>query len=111
MRTDDPRKIYRPGGKIGAGGFGTVYKAIKLETGKEYALKMTKINLKERESAIMESALIKALNSEHIIGIEDVFEHNDRVSVVLEIMEGGDFHELIDSGVGIYSEEFCKFSL
>lgn len=59
----------------------------------------------------MESSLIKALNSDHIIAVEDVFDFNGRVSVILELMEGGDFHELIETGLGVYSEEFCKYSL
>lgn len=111
VRQEDPRQFYKHIGKLGQGGFATVFKVVQKGTGKEFALKVTGRNRAERQSVINESALIRALNCPYIVSCIDVFDYDNRISVFLEIMDGGDFTKLIENGHKIYSEDFCKYSL
>ena len=58
-----------------------------------------------------ECSLIKALNSEHIVTCEDVYEYQNKIWVYLELMEGGDLSQIILNSASDYSEAFCKYTL
>ena len=60
---------------------------------------------------INECSLIGALNSEHIVKFEEVFDWENRICVFLEMMEGGDLAHVVLTSSDIYTEAFCKYSL
>ena len=67
-------------------------------------LKMTGYSKAERQSVINECSLMKAINSDHIVTFEEVFDYKGRVCVYLEMMDGGDLAHIIMSGRELYSE-------
>ena len=74
-------------------------------------LKYTGVSNAERQSVVNECSLIKALNSEYIVACEDVFEHDKRIWVFLELMQEGDLAQVVLNSSSRYSEAFCKFTL
>ena len=74
-------------------------------------LKHTGKTLAERQSVINECSLIKALNSEYLVQVEDVFEYENRVYIFLEMTEGGDLSNIVIKSPHVYSELFVKYTL
>lgn len=111
VKKGDPSEKYRMLEKIGAGGFGTVYKCIRKSDGYENALKHTDVSDTEKQSVINECSLINALNSENIVLFEEAYDHQNKIFVFLELMEGGDLGKIILSSHSVYSEAFCKYAL
>ena len=57
-----------------------------------------------------ECFLLKSLKCDWIVHCEDVFKSNDKLMVVLEMMDAGDFVGLVKQ-YKTYSEDFCKYTL
>lgn len=84
---------YEPGEKIGQGTFGKVFKVKHKETGKDWAMKVINkekaggpvIKLLEREVGIL-----KRVQHEHIISLNEVFETAKKMYLVMELCEGGE---------------------
>ncbi|RXM34464.1 Serine/threonine-protein kinase 33 [Acipenser ruthenus] len=71
------QQIYIFGKKLGQGSFGVVYEATHKETGKKWAIK--KVNREKAGSSAVkllerEVSILKRVNQEHIIHLEEVFE-------------------------------------
>eukprot|EP00033_Pygsuia_biforma_P001050 GCRY01001196.1.p1 GENE.GCRY01001196.1~~GCRY01001196.1.p1 ORF type:complete len:491 (-),score=76.52 GCRY01001196.1:362-1834(-) len=86
--------------KIGNGNFAQVYFAIHKESGVEYALKIIDkkrfhmSNLR-KDQLQDEVRALQSLHHEHIISIEDVFENEKHLYLVLELITGGDLFDRI----------------
>ncbi|XP_075694302.1 serine/threonine-protein kinase 33 [Rhinoderma darwinii] len=100
-RMDDEaaiQQIYTFGKKLGQGSFGVVIEATHRETGKKWAIKKvhrekagsSAVKLLEREVSIL-----KRVNHDHIIHLEEVFETPKRVYLVMELCEGGELREIL----------------
>ncbi|XP_056410347.1 serine/threonine-protein kinase 33 isoform X2 [Hyla sarda] len=100
-RMDDEaaiQQIYTFGEKLGQGSFGVVIEATHGETGKKWAIK--KVNREKAGSSAVkllerEVSILKTVNHNHIIHLEEVFETPKRVYLVMELCEGGELREIL----------------
>ena len=60
---------------------------------------------------INECSLIKALQSEHIVTCDEVYDYDNRIWVFLESMDGGDLGKIVLKSNDVYGEEFCRYTL
>lgn len=77
---------------LGEGAYGVVYKARDTLTGKMYALKKIKVGLEtENEgissSALRELSLLKQLDHENIVKLEDVEIQPNRLNLIFELID------------------------
>ncbi|XP_053576585.1 serine/threonine-protein kinase 33 [Bombina bombina] len=87
------QQIYIFGRKLGQGSFGTVIEATHTETGKQWAIK--KVNKEKAGTSAVkllerEVNILKIVNHDHIIHLEEVFETPKRVYLVMELCEQGE---------------------
>lgn len=83
---------------MGQGSFGVVIEATHRETGKKWAIK--KVNREKAGSSGVkllerEVSILKIVNHDHIIHLEEVFETPKRVYLVMELCEGGELREIL----------------
>ncbi|XP_030621003.1 serine/threonine-protein kinase 33 [Chanos chanos] len=104
----DIQKIYMFGRKLGQGSFGVVYEATHIETQKKWAIKKVNkekagrsgVKLLEREVSIL-----KCVDHDHIIHLEEVFDTPKRMYLVTELCEGGELKELLQKNKYFTEEE------
>ncbi|XP_077142733.1 serine/threonine-protein kinase 33 [Ranitomeya variabilis] len=100
-RMDDEaaiKQVYTFGNELGRGSFGVVIEATHKETGKKWAIKKvhrekagsSAVKLLEREVSIL-----KRVNHDHLIHLEEVFETPKRVYLVMELCEGGELQTIL----------------
>ncbi|XP_071988098.1 serine/threonine-protein kinase 33 isoform X1 [Engystomops pustulosus] len=100
-RMDDEaaiQQIYTLGKKLGQGSFGVVVEATHRETGKKWAIK--KVNREKAGSSAVkllerEVSILKRVNHDHIIHLEEVYETPKRVYLVMELCEGGELRDFL----------------
>lgn len=83
---------YQLGNAIGRGQFGTVYRALNLNTGQMVAIKRIPVDgLKEEEitQLMREVELVKRLSHPSIVKYEGMARDHDTLSIVLEYAENG----------------------
>nr|XP_016851700.1 PREDICTED: serine/threonine-protein kinase 33 isoform X3 [Anolis carolinensis] len=90
--------IYTFGRKLGQGSFGVVIEATHKETGIKWAIK--KVNREKAGSSAVkllerEVSILKTVNHDHIIHLEEVFETPKRVYLVMELCEDGELKEIL----------------
>eukprot|EP00440_Ansanella_granifera_P022622 gb/GFBE01024571.1/.p1 GENE.gb/GFBE01024571.1/~~gb/GFBE01024571.1/.p1 ORF type:complete len:321 (+),score=99.94 gb/GFBE01024571.1/:1-963(+) len=76
---------------LGEGTYGKVYKAMSKTTRQVVAIKRIKLNPEEDEgvpsTALREVAVLKELNSEHVVKLFEVFCSPSKLTLVFELME------------------------
>ncbi|KAM3852931.1 serine/threonine-protein kinase 33 [Vipera latastei] len=92
------QQIYSFGRKLGQGSFGVVIEVTHKETGIKWAMK--KVNREKAGSSAVkllerEVSILKRVNHEHIIHLEEVFETPKRVYLVMELCEDGELKEIL----------------
>ncbi|XP_019407757.1 PREDICTED: serine/threonine-protein kinase 33 isoform X2 [Crocodylus porosus] len=92
------QQIYSFGRKLGQGSFGVVIEVRHKETGKKWAIK--KVNREKAGSSAVkllerEVSILKRVNHEHIIHLEEVFETPKRMFLVMELCEDGELKEIL----------------
>ncbi|XP_044281820.1 serine/threonine-protein kinase 33 isoform X2 [Varanus komodoensis] len=92
------QQIYSFGRKLGQGSFGVVIEATHKETGIKWAIK--KVNREKAGSSAVkllerEVSILKRVNHEHIIHLEEVFETPKRMYLVMELCEDGELKEIL----------------
>ncbi|KAM4723197.1 serine/threonine-protein kinase 33 [Rhinophrynus dorsalis] len=100
-RMDDEaaiQQIYSFGKRLGQGSFGVVIEATHKESGRKWAMK--KVNREKAGSSAVkllerEVSILKRVNHEHIIHLEEVFETPKRMYLVMELCEGGELGEIV----------------
>jgi calcium/calmodulin-dependent protein kinase I len=104
-----PRKfteIYTLGKTLGRGGFAVVREAINNQTKELYAVKIIeKKGLKEKDMEVLrrEVAIMQKLAHPGIVQLIEVFDEAETVSLVLELVRGGElFDKIVERG--FYSE-------
>lgn len=90
---------YRLLEKIGAGGMGTVYRAVHVELDREVALKVLPAQLASNPTMVArfkrEAKAAAQLQHENIVQIHDVSEEKGTHFIALEFIRGSDLHDLI----------------
>ncbi|XP_054827693.1 serine/threonine-protein kinase 33 [Eublepharis macularius] len=92
------QQIYSFGRKLGQGSFGVVIEVTHKETGVNWAIK--KVNREKAGSSAVkllerEVNILKRVNHEHIIHLEEVFETPKRMYLVMELCEDGELKEIL----------------
>ncbi|XP_017177432.1 serine/threonine-protein kinase 33 isoform X4 [Mus musculus] len=99
-------EFYTFGRILGQGSFGMVFEAIDKETGAKWAIK--KVNKEKAGSSAMkllerEVSILKTVNHQHIIHLEQVFESPQKMYLVMELCEDGELKAVMDQR-GHFSE-------
>jgi len=84
---------------LGQGKYGIVKRGIHKKTGKEVAIKIVKkkeLNLKDQELLKREIEVLKICQHPNIIRLDDIFENQDYIYIVMEHMKGGDFFSYLE---------------
>ncbi|KAJ3452182.1 mtk1/mekk4 [Anaeramoeba flamelloides] len=82
---------------ISESAFGTIYKALNLETGEHVAVKsmpLERIPKNELKTTIQEIDLLKKLNNKHIVKYLGSTKTKNRLYIILEYIESGSLSEL-----------------
>src|SRR5207247_2989799 len=83
---------YRITGRLGIGGMGIVYEAEGTRSPRRVALKFVPDNLADKPDAMRrlkrEAETIAVLNHAHICSVHETIEHEGRVCIVMERLEG-----------------------
>lgn len=77
---------------LGEGAYGVVYKARDTLTGKMFALKKIKVGLESENegissSALRELSLLKQLDHENVVKLEDVEIQPNRLNLIFELVD------------------------
>src|SRR5262245_745574 len=90
---------YRIVERIGAGGMGTVYRAVHVELDREVALKVLPSEMNSNPTMVArfkrEARAAAQLHHENIVQIYDVKEDRGRIFLALEFVRGQDLSDLI----------------
>ncbi|XP_076970023.1 serine/threonine-protein kinase 33 isoform X3 [Tamandua tetradactyla] len=114
IRMDDGaaiQEIYTFGRILGQGSFGLVIEATDKETETKWAIK--KVNKDKAGSSAVkllerEVNILKSVNHQHIIHLEQVFETPKRMYLVMELCEDGELKEILDKK-GHFSENETRW--
>lgn len=91
---------YELGATLGRGNYGLVKIAINYETGQQFAVKIVKKEALEDNATAnvdikREIAIMKALDHQNIVALNDVLYSPKRVFMVMELVKGGELFESI----------------
>ncbi len=83
--------------RLGAGGMGVVYKASDSELGRDVAIKMIKSGASS-DRLKREAQAMARLDHRNVVTVYDVGDHEGRVWVAMELVDGVNLHQWSDSG-------------
>jgi calcium/calmodulin-dependent protein kinase I len=99
---------------IGEGSFSSVVLATHNETKNKCAIKIIDkskiVTDVQRERADREIAILKMCNHPNIVKLVETFESDDEISLVMELMSGGDLFDRITSK-GVFTEQEARVSM
>jgi cyclin-dependent kinase 2 len=98
---------YQTLGRIGEGTYGVVFKAKDRESQRVLALKQIRLEQEEEgvpSTAIREISLLKELNHENIVCLEDVVHEDRKLYLVFEFLDV-DLKKHMDSNPQLYQDE------
>ena len=108
-------QLYKPVKKLGKGGFATVYEVERLTDGKHFAVKafskqntINSDNPSHKLTLLNEIKIMREIDSPNVIKLESVFESDNSIYVVLELITAGQLHNRINSRQGNFSVEDIK---
>ncbi|MGW7689488.1 protein kinase domain-containing protein [Streptomyces asiaticus] len=94
---DDVRLIggrYQLGNRLGRGGMGTVWRAYDQMLAREVAAKELNVASDDHEyqrrlrRALREARTVARVHHPHVVGVHDLVEHDDRLWIVMELIDG-----------------------
>jgi len=98
---------YEIGRELGKGSFSVVYEAKELSTGELYAIKRIKRKFIKKKLLQREIEIMKNLRHPNILYCKEVFETDQFISIVLELVRGGELYDkIVDEGE--FSDEEAK---
>ncbi|CAD8121324.1 unnamed protein product [Paramecium sonneborni] len=103
-------KYFRVFKKIGKGNFATVYFAERIEDGQQFAVKAfsKQVAYNEengKESIINEIQIMRELNNQHLMKLYEVYETENSLYMILELLSGGSLYDLIKDKKGLKLKE------
>eukprot|EP00887_Chlorella_sp_A99_P006947 scaffold2.g6947.t1 len=116
QRAGSLREVYKVGKTLGTGGFSVVKTVTDRGTGQQFACKIMSLpppgksvsdNESTRADIFKEIDILIALRHPNIVNMKEYFEENNKVYLIMELLEGG---ELLDAVIdkGHYSEEDAR---
>lgn len=90
-------KRYRLEEQIGVGYYAEVYRAIEVATGRVYAAKVYADEPAKREAAAREREAFAQLRHPRLPALRDSFEHDGRIYVVMELVEGPNLRAIVEA--------------
>lgn len=98
IRRDNIRHFYDIREKIAEGGFGSVFSARSVKTGKSRAIKLIKIAGRDPadiENQLREASILKSTDHPNILKIYEVFRDRTHLYFVTELLRGGELFDRI----------------
>lgn len=103
-------KLYKPIKKIGKGGFATVYEVERLTDKLHFAVKafskqntLNSDNPSQRLNLLNEIQMMRSFENPNIIKLEAVFESDNSLYLVLELLTAGQLHTRINKRAGNFT--------
>lgn len=96
---------------LGQGKYGVVKRGIHKKTQKEVAVKIVKkkeLSLKDQELLKREIEVLKICQHPSIIRLDDIFENQDYLYIVMEYLNGGDFFSFLEKRKFRISEDNAR---
>jgi len=95
--------------RLGAGGFGKVYKIKHKTTGKKYAAKYQKLTSQKMKDLVhKEAAILKLLSDgKRVVNIHDYYEKDKHSLMVIEFLEGGELFNVVGASDYCLTEIKC----
>lgn len=104
----DPRQSFDILPELGRGTFGTVFLCREKATGLELAAKIVSCKKKkERTDAIQEIDIMSCLHHPRLIQLFDAFDYENKVYVILELVQGGELFERVIDDDFVLTEKAC----
>lgn len=103
--------FYELGDNLGKGKYGLVKAAVHKKTGLNCAVKIIKkkeLSLKDLELLKREIEVLKVCQHPNIIKFFDVFENQDSIYIVMEVLKGGDFFSFLHKRKFTITEELAR---
>ncbi|CAD8210117.1 unnamed protein product [Paramecium pentaurelia] len=99
--------------KIGKGNFATVYFAERIEDGQQFAVKAfsKQVAYSEnngKESILNEIQIMRDLNNQHLMKLYEVYETENSLYMVLELLSGGSLFDLMRDKRSLQLQEVQK---
>lgn len=108
QRGVDPKDLYILEEEIGRGKFGTVYRCTEKASGLCLAAKFIACPKKEdRRNVEREIDIMRSLQHPRLIQIYDAFENGKIMTVILELIQGGELFERVIDDDFILTEKSC----
>ncbi|XP_055624463.1 myosin light chain kinase, smooth muscle-like [Toxorhynchites rutilus septentrionalis] len=104
----DPRQHFDILPELGRGTFGTVFLCREKSTGLELAAKIVSCRKKkERIDAVREIDIMSCLHHPRLIQLYDAFDFENKVYVILELVQGGELFERVIDDDFVLTEKAC----
>eukprot|EP01117_Protostelium_nocturnum_P007608 TRINITY_DN2723_c1_g1_i4.p1 TRINITY_DN2723_c1_g1~~TRINITY_DN2723_c1_g1_i4.p1 ORF type:complete len:517 (-),score=201.63 TRINITY_DN2723_c1_g1_i4:49-1599(-) len=115
MTDEGPFKDYEILESLGSGNFAVVKLGIQKKTGKKVAIKiidkkkhLRQTSARKAQEALMDEVeILKSVSHPNIIGIEDVYDTQSTLYIVLELVTGGELFDVL-ADKGKFDEHFSK---
>lgn len=111
-------KDFEIGKRLGEGAYASVFSVLRLSDGKEYAMKVIKMNglsNRERENAVNEVRLLASLQCEQVVRYKEAFLEGSSLHVIMEFCENGDLLKFIrdrkKKGIRLSENEIINYSI
>ncbi|TKS76623.1 Calcium/calmodulin-dependent protein kinase type 1G [Collichthys lucidus] len=102
--TENIQEIFDIMEELGSGAFSEVYMVKEKATGKMFAMKCVKKKQKRDLNLENEIAVLRRIQHENVVGMEDFYESRTHYYLVMQLVSGGElFDRILDRGV--YSEQ------
>ncbi len=105
---------YELGEQIGAGGMGTVYRGMHIQSGQTVAVKILKAELASPEMIerfTREGEALRTLNHPNIVKMLDALTEDEQHYLVMELVEGGCLRDLLNQTPQLPIQQVLKISL